>query len=420
MSKLPWDGPLFPVKGHLAERYALALRHIAKLDCPLKEFSIDRMGWSPQLAATLGDDYLGGDALRYAIILSPDQSAAPPVRRRFSYEAALIEDVYLGARPTLLSLVESEPVIVEMDNGITFCRVAADLLGISSVVARVDTPRATLARAAELLDLGRGLGEQARLLDDAYIDQMLALVAQLGDPRKRVLPGDIRLSIGSLWADVAGTTYLLRPPGGMPGRQLLIATRPGKFGSSVPITTLEIDEPQVVDVLQQQGYLHFDNAGVLLPKRLGELEIEALLASGEQALATDAAARRRQLGAAPAAQAALPALYWELDGLQKRLGAGGALNPAQISVEARWALATPARDADVVGHLLARFVRYDHRLMAHHHRRIMGAEWHRYSQAKQRYLEATFPYMTQGFVRRPETPATNGQSVEAHPTAAKL
>jgi hypothetical protein len=51
-----------------------------------------------------------------------------------------------------------------------------------------------------------------------------------------------------------------------------------------------------------------------------------------------------------------------------------------------------------VGHELTRFVRYDHRLMAHHHRRIIGAEWGRYSPAKRRYLEAAFPYMTQGFV----------------------
>ncbi len=100
MSKLPLDGPLFPVKGQLAERYALALNHVAKLDCPLKEFGVDRMGWSPQLAATLGEDYLGADVL--CDYLVADQSAAPPLRRRFSYEAALIEDLYLGARRCLV------------------------------------------------------------------------------------------------------------------------------------------------------------------------------------------------------------------------------------------------------------------------------------------------------------------------------
>jgi hypothetical protein len=408
MSKLSWHGPLFPVKGHLAERYALALKQTVKLDCPLKEFTVDRMGWSPQLAATLGEDYLGGDALRYAIILSPDQSAAPPVRRRFSYEAALIEEVYLAARATLLTLVESEPVVVEMDCGLTFCRTAADVLGISAVVAEIDTPASTLRQTRRLLDLGHGLAEKVRLLDEQYIDQMLALVAQVGDPRKRVLPGAIRMPLSSLWADVAGTTYVLRPPAGRLGYTLLIATRPQSFGDGVPVTALEIDDPQVVDVLHQQGYLHFNSAAMLLGKRLGELEIEALLAAGEVSPAADASARRRQFAGLPAAQAAFPPLYWELDGLQKRIAAGGGINPAQLSTEARWALATPARDADVVGHLLSRFVRYDHRLLAHHHRRIIGAEWARYSEAKRRYLAATFPYMTQGFIPRPAPPATNG------------
>ena len=88
-----------------------------------------------------------------------------------------------------------------------------------------------------------------------------------------------------------------------------------------------------------------------------------------------------------------------------------------MSVEARWALATPARDPDVVGHLLARFVRYDYRLMTHHHRRMIAAEWSRYSEAKRRYLEATFPYMTQGFVGRTENSPTNEQQVEARPAA---
>ncbi|HJZ49429.1 MAG TPA: DUF6638 family protein [Roseiflexaceae bacterium] len=401
MSKLPWHGPLFPVKGHLAERYALALKHIAKRDCPLQEFNVDRLGWSPQLAAKLGDDYLGDAALRYAIILSPDQSAAPPVHRRFSYEAALIEEVYLQARPALLNLVEYEPVVVEIDGGITFCRVAGDLLGIHAALARVDTPRATLAHTRELLELGHGLGDKVRLLDDGYIDQMLALVKEVGDPRRRPLPPGIRVAIGSLWGDVDGSAYVLRPPPGSPRPILLIATRPSKVGRGMAVTPLELDEPRVVDVLCEEGFLHYHNAPMLLPKRLGELEIDALLASDEGAPAADGTARRRQLAGSTAAQAALPPLYWELDSLEKRLGSGGALDPADLSVEARWALATPAREPDVVGHLLARFVRYDYRLLVHHHRRIVEAEWSRYSDAKRRYLAATFPYMIQGFVHPP-------------------
>jgi len=401
MSKLPWHGPLFPAKGLLAERYALALKHLTKLDCPLQEFSIDRLGWSPQLAAKLGDDYLGDAALRYAIILSPDQSAAPPVYRRFSYEAALIEQIYLQARSSLLNLVENEPVVVELDAGITFCRVASDLLGVQAALARVDTPRATLAHTRELLELGHGLGEKVRLLDDSYIEQMLTLVKNVGDPRRRPLPPGIRLVVGSLWGDVDGSAYVLRPAAGSARPTLLIATRPSTIGRGMAVTPLELDAPHVIDVLCQEGFLHYNNAAMLLPKRLGELEIDTLLACGEGAPAANSTARRRQLAGNKAAQSALPQLYWELDAEQKQVAFGGTLDPATLSVAARWALATPAREPDVVGHLLARFVRYDYRLLAHHHRRIVEAEWGRYSEAKQRYLAATFPYMIQGFVHPP-------------------
>ena len=401
MSKLPWHGPLFPVKGLLTERYALALKHVAKLDCPLEEFNIDRLGWSPQLAAKLGDDYLGDAALRYAIILSPDQSSAPPVYRRFSFEAALIEQVYLQARPALLNLVAHEPVVVELDAGITFCRVAGDLLGIQAAIARVDTPRATLAHTRQLLELGHGLGEKVHLLDDGYIDQMLTLVKDVGDPRRRPLPPGIRLAVSSLWGDVDGAAYVLRPAAGSSRPTLLIATRPSKIGRGMAATSLELDEQSVIDVLCQEGFMHYHNAAMLLPKRLGELEIDALLASGEDAPGADSIARRRQLAGNKAAQSALPQLYWELDAEQKQVSSGSMLDPAELSVAARWALATPAREPDVVGHLLARFVRYDYRLMAHHQRRIVEAEWGRYSQAKQRYLTATFPYMIQGFVDPP-------------------
>jgi hypothetical protein len=414
MSKLPWHGPLFSVKGHLAERYALALKHARGLDCPVTEFSIDRMGWSPQLAAALGDDYLGGEAMRYAIILSPDQAGASLLRRRFSYEAPLIEQVYLEARATILGLIEHEPVVVELDNGLTFCRTPMDALNIQAAIARIETPRNTLARSRELLELAHGLGEKARLLDDGYIDQMLALAKEVGDPRRRPMPPGLRVQVGSLWAMVAGAVYILRPSAGRRnneaakgGNTIVVATRVDEALKNLPALAIELDDSALVDLLIEAGFLRFGNEITLLRKRLGELELEALLSSGEAAPAAEGAPRRKQLATSAAAQEALPPLYWELDAEQKRMAAGGSFNPRRLSVEARWALAVPARDPDVVGHLLARFVRFDYRLMTHHHRRIVRAEWSRYSEAKRRYLEATYPYITQGFVSKPETTPAN-------------
>jgi len=38
-----------------------------------------------------------------------------------------------------------------------------------------------------------------------------------------------------------------------------------------------------------------------------------------------------------------------------------------------------------------------------HHGPIVRAEWGRYSESKRRYLEAQYPYITQGLVTKPET-----------------
>lgn len=406
MAKLPWHNPLFPVKGHLAERYAAALTQITGDACPLAEFDIDRFGWSPQLAALLGEDYLGGEALRHAIILSPDQAAAPPIRRRFSYEADLIEAVYLEARATLLELVTREAVVIEIDNDLAFCRNAVDVAGIKSAVAKIDTPKHTLQKSVRLLELSQGLGEQSRLLDESYIDQMIALARDVGDPRKRVLPPELRQPVRSLWAEVDGAVYVLRPPEGKPGDTFVIATRPEGL-AHLPVRGFELGDARLVDTLHEAGFLRYAIDSSLPRKRLGELELEALLAAGLDTQSANGTARRKQLDRNPTAQAALPKVYWELHSLQQQLEAGAQFDPRRLSVDARWALSAPNRNVEIVGHLLARFVRYDHRMLALHHRRSIQAEWSRYSEAKRRHLEATFPYMTQGFIRKPDAPATN-------------
>ena len=45
---------------------------------------------------------------------------------------------------------------------------------------------------------------------------------------------------------------------------LLIATRPSKVGRGMAVTPLELDEPRVVDLLCQEGFLHYNNAAMLL------------------------------------------------------------------------------------------------------------------------------------------------------------
>ena len=391
----------------MVERYAVALKTACGLECPLSAFSVDRAGWSPQLAAVLGHDYLGADAMRQAIILSPDQANAPLIGRRFSYEAALLERVYLEARPTLLNLIEQEAVIIELDPGLVACRTAADVAAIAQVNVAWNTARNTLGKTAALLELGSKLGEQSHLLDAGYLDRMLALVADVGDPRERVLPPGLGLAVAALWAEVAGGTYVLRMPRTPARSTLIIAGTLDAATEQLPGTALALDDIQVVDALHTAGWLRYVRTPELLGKRLAELERDALLNADEANPAVKAADRRRQFSRNAAAQAALSPVYWELDAEAKRFQANLPWEPQRLSPAARWALSTPTRAADVVMHLLARFVPYDYALFAHHHRRRIETEWGTYTPAKQRYLETAIPQLAQGFVATNAAPATS-------------
>lgn len=389
----PWAGALFNVSGKLAARYAEALKSACGRECPLNEFQVDRLGWSPQLAALLGRDYLACDALRYAIILSPDQGEAPLLMRRFSYEAALAGQVYQAARPTLLNLIEHEPVIVELDNGLSFCRGVTDVLAIKRIEACLRTPRETLSKTGQLLGLAEGLRREARLLDDAYIGQMLALVKEVGDPERRPLPPPLLAEADSLWADLDSPIYVLRGTDRRQAAPIVITIRPDLVPRDLPCTPAEL-APELVDMLHALGYLNYLSSEAAFEGRIEELERDALLGAGMQ-FSAGKRERRRQLTQTAEVKGLLPPIYWELDSELKRLQAGGSFNPQRLSVEGRWAVSAPARAHAVIVHLLARFVRYDYRLLAAHHARSVQAEWPRYSAAKRNYLAEQFPLLAQ-------------------------
>jgi hypothetical protein len=395
MSTPPTNDQLFAVRGHLAERYADALKHACGQECPLPEFKIDRLGWSPQLAAILGDDYMNCEAIRYGIILSPDQADAPLIKRRFSYEITLTNRIYDEAHATILNLIENEPVIVEFDNGLSFCRTITDVLAIRTVQATLSTPRDTLSKTAKLWDLAKGLHQESRLLDDTYIEKMLVLAKEVGDPYRRPMPPTFQISDGSFWAETATPVYVLRDGHAQHPAPLVITIRPDTVPSDLPFKVLDLG-PELVDPLHDAGYLRYIASESVLRKRIANIERDILL-SVDIDPSDDAQTRRRQLARSPKAQELLPPVYWELDGELKRVAAGAPFKPDRISYEARWAMSAPARANEVMVHLLARFVRYDYRLFVYHHQRLVEAEWSRYSEAKRRHLAALFPYLTQVF-----------------------
>ena len=70
-----YGGELVAIKGALVERYNQCLNIIGKTPTKLSAFSIDGIGWSPEVAEEKDDLYYlnNGEANPHAIIITPQQ-----------------------------------------------------------------------------------------------------------------------------------------------------------------------------------------------------------------------------------------------------------------------------------------------------------------------------------------------------------
>ena len=87
---------LIPISGKLVERYNLCLEKLGFKASKLTTFSIDGIGWSPEIAEEKGSmHYLNhGDANPHAIIISPLQKGKPVYVPNHSFDRDLMKHVF--------------------------------------------------------------------------------------------------------------------------------------------------------------------------------------------------------------------------------------------------------------------------------------------------------------------------------------
>ncbi|MFN4207532.1 MAG: DUF6638 family protein, partial [Agrobacterium albertimagni] len=115
---------------HLVARYNKAL---AAFDLPqtnLTEFYIDITGFSPQVAAELGDpDYL--DPLkvnRRFIILTPEQDSLPVVHTSFSNTAGLMHEFFSANARAIHAITLKDTLYGEIEDSVSEVKTLDDLL----------------------------------------------------------------------------------------------------------------------------------------------------------------------------------------------------------------------------------------------------------------------------------------------------
>jgi hypothetical protein len=349
---------LYPVDGALAQRYHTLLREVLGMECDLASFSVDRGGWSPELARELGPDYLRtGDTTRLLIVLSPDQARAAVQHCGSSYERLVLDRLYQEGRKLIGFLTFKHLLWGELDDRAGLMETPDDLLLVETVELSLDTQSRDLEKlalfhrqAAELLR-GDGLNRDSSI--HAMLHLRNELARRLGDLRSLEFDGplSLRMGVGSFHSDLFGGCYVLRDTEsclvygdrGKPPGELVSASFP----------CFHYDDPGLVDYLQENGFVELSSD--LVEQRIREMENELLLQQDLNPARLHFVQRRYYL---KQLRSLFPASYYELRDLlkirserrhRKRLGE----LMARCAPATRLKLAVPRLQPAFVSRLLA-------------------------------------------------------------------
>ncbi len=206
-------GQLWPVtEPHLVERYNQALTGLGLKRVDLKSFNIDMAGYSPEVAAALGDEqYLDpGEVNRRFIILTPEQIDLPVVNTAFSNTEDLLYQFFEKNRREIFALTIKDVLYGEIEDNVFEVRDIEDLLSIEQVEFRLSTGSDLLGKTADLqLLIERLMKEPDAWQDDNLLSRMVDYARITGDIRENaLLPHQVVFRQSTFWTSHFGGVYI--------------------------------------------------------------------------------------------------------------------------------------------------------------------------------------------------------------------
>ncbi len=213
-----YGGLMEVTQPHLVQNYNTALTRFGFKPVAPDEFSIDAMGFSPQVAEILGDDdYLNPHRVNPRfIILTPKQRELPYVQVSFSSTPELMRSFYQANRTALDVLTLKDVVFGEIEDDTYTVSTIEDLLSIRHVVFDLHSANGVLEGAYKLEQLiSRFEREPTSWNNQNLIGEIIDLAGLCGDTRKNdPIPRKLRFTKNAFWADHFGGVYILRDDDG--------------------------------------------------------------------------------------------------------------------------------------------------------------------------------------------------------------
>ncbi len=204
---------LIPVSGKLVERYNECLVQLGFKQTELKSFSIDGLGWSPEIAEEKDDlHYLNhGEANQHGIIITPLQRGKPVYVPFHSFDRDMLQLIFTTYGPQISDITKDSAICIDFDQDIAAFYEPLDVLKYDEVQISFHFINDLSAAKKEQERLITTFSEGNNFINEAIHKQLLASAKKYGDLRNRQLYLEpIQFKAVSFYTRAFGGIYVLR------------------------------------------------------------------------------------------------------------------------------------------------------------------------------------------------------------------
>ncbi len=271
-----FGGGMVTLSGSLANRYNECLSMLGVKPTKLKTFSIDGLGWSPELAVEKKDNYYlnTGDANVNAIVITPQQKGLAVHMPSHSFDRDVMNAVFAAYDREIRDITKDAALVLNLDQKIDAFFEPFDLLRYDEIEVTFSVLNELDKRQMEQQAFINLFKRKNNFIDRDVHQQLLKSAKQFGDLRGRKLKLEpIRLKVKSFYTRAFGGVFVLKNF----VKKILVFEDEKMFQKAINDTAHDIllfhqDHDELIDALVENMILRKDFKGAMRTPRYDRIK----------------------------------------------------------------------------------------------------------------------------------------------------
>lgn len=204
---------LIPISGKLVDRYNQCLLKMGFTETKLSQFSIDGIGWSPEISEEKGEiHYLNnGESNPHGIIITPLQHKKPVYNPFHSFDRDMMQMIFKTYDQEIKDITRDSAICIDFDQGIDAFYEPLDVLKYKTIKICFHLINNLNKVRNEQLELIEKFKQGNNFIDEDIHQQLLDSARKYGDLRERSLSlAELEFETESFYTKAFGGVYVLR------------------------------------------------------------------------------------------------------------------------------------------------------------------------------------------------------------------